>query len=99
MTQTELLSITIEAALEAGKKIMEIYKSDDFGVNFKSDDSPLTKADIASHKIIESYLLKTDIPILSEEGIDIPYNDRKDWKQLWIVDPIDGTKEFINKNG
>jgi len=99
MELTELLSITIEAALKAGEKIMEIYETDDFDVNLKSDNSPLTKADLASHSIIESFLLKTEIPILSEEGKDIPYEDRKNWNQLWIVDPIDGTKEFINKNG
>lgn len=99
MAFNELLPITIEAALEAGEKIMEIYKSDDFDVNLKSDNSPLTKADIASHNIIDSYLSKTGIPVLSEEGKHMPYEERKNWKQLWIVDPIDGTKEFINKNG
>jgi 3'(2'), 5'-bisphosphate nucleotidase len=99
MAFTELLSITIEAAIKAGQRIMEIYENEDFEVDFKSDNSPLTKADIASHNIIESYLIKTGIPVLSEEGKGIDYNDRKDWKQLWIVDPIDGTKEFINKNG
>lgn len=99
MTTKELLSISVQAALEAGKRIMEIYETDDFDVNLKSDASPLTKADIASHNIIEEHLLKTDIPILSEEGKDLSYEERKDWSRLWIVDPIDGTKEFINKNG
>lgn len=99
MTTTELLPLTIEAALKAGKRIMEIYETEDFEVDFKSDNSPLTKADIASHNIIESYLIQTGIPVLSEEGKEIAYKDRKDWSRLWIVDPIDGTKEFINKNG
>ncbi|MDA8963455.1 3'(2'),5'-bisphosphate nucleotidase CysQ, partial [bacterium] len=94
-----LLTIAIEAALEAAKKILEIYQSDDFDIQLKSDDSPLTKADIASHNIIESYLKNTQIPILSEEGKDIPYQTRKEWSKLWIVDPIDGTKEFIKRNG
>ena len=99
MTLTELLPLTIEAALKAGQRIMEIYENEDFEVDFKSDNSPLTKADIASHNIIESYLTQTGIPVLSEEGNEIKYKDRKNWSQLWIVDPIDGTKEFINKNG
>ena len=78
---------------------MEIYDHDDFEVDFKKDDSPLTKADIASHKIILKALTKTNIPILSEEGRNIEYEERKVWNKLWIVDPIDGTKEFIKKNG
>ncbi len=78
---------------------MEIYKNEDFEVEAKGDDSPLTKADVASHEIIMSFLNGTDIPVLSEEGKDMPYEERKNWKQLWIVDPIDGTKEFIKRNG
>ena len=96
----DLLKIAITAALEAAKKILKIYnESDDFDVQFKSNDSPLTKADLVSNQIIESHLNKTNIPILSEEGKDILYNERKNWTQLWLVDPIDGTKEFIKKNG
>jgi len=95
----EVLKIAIEAALEAGKEILEIYKSDDFEVEIKGNNSPLTKADKASHNVIVSYLEKTNIPILSEEGKEITYEKRKDWNQLWIVDPIDGTKEFIKRNG
>lgn len=94
-----LLNTAITAALEAGKVILDIYNTDDFGVELKGDNSPLTKADMASHHVIMSYLSKTDIPVLSEEGKSIPYAERKDWKQLWIVDPIDGTKEFIKRNG
>ena len=93
------LKTAIEAALEAGKVILEIYHSNDFEVELKGDNSPLTKADVASHNVIMSYLSKTAIPVLSEEGKAIPYADRKDWNQLWIVDPIDGTKEFIKRNG
>ena len=96
---TELLSIAIQASLAAGKRIMEIYDNEAFEVEAKGDDSPLTKADLASHEIIMEHLQKTGIPILSEEGKDLPYEQRKQWTKLWIVDPIDGTKEFIKKNG
>ena len=95
----EQLTTAITAALEAGKAILEIYHSGAFDVEIKGDNSPLTRADTASHNVIMSYLTKTDIPVLSEEGRDITYQERKDWKQLWIVDPIDGTKEFIKRNG
>lgn len=95
----QLLNTAITAALEAGKAILEIYHSGDFDIEIKGDNSPLTKADKASHNVIMSYLTKTNIPVLSEEGKAIPYEERKDWKQLWIVDPIDGTKEFIKRNG
>lgn len=99
MLKKELLSLAIEASLKAGEAIMKIYESDDFGIETKGDDSPLTKADLAADKIIQDLLAKTNIPILSEEGKNIPFEDRKNWSQLWIVDPIDGTKEFIKKNG
>ncbi|OEK06792.1 3'(2'),5'-bisphosphate nucleotidase CysQ [Roseivirga misakiensis] len=95
----ELLETAKEASLIAGKKILEIYNSDDFEVELKGDNSPLTKADIAAHDIIVSFLEPTNLPILSEEGRDIPYNERKNWKYIWIVDPLDGTKEFIKRNG
>lgn len=93
------LQLAITAALESGKKILKIYNSKDFDVKLKSDKSPLTKADIESHNIIVSYLESSKIPILSEEGKNISFNIRKKWKKLWIVDPIDGTKEFIKRNG
>ena len=95
----EQLTTAITAALQAGKAILDIYHSGEFDIELKGDNSPLTKADTASHNIIMSYLETTGIPVLSEEGRDIPYKERKDWKQLWIVDPIDGTKEFIKRNG
>ena len=94
-----LLNTAITAALQAGKAILEIYHSEAFDIEIKGDNSPLTKADTASHNVIMSFLAKTNIPVLSEEGRDITYEERKDWKQLWIVDPIDGTKEFIKRNG
>lgn len=94
-----LLQQAVLASCEAGKLIMDIYNSNDFGVETKADDSPLTKADIASHNCIMSFLEKTGIPVLSEEGKYIYYEERKDWDLLWIVDPIDGTKEFIKRNG
>ncbi|TRO64277.1 3'(2'),5'-bisphosphate nucleotidase CysQ [Christiangramia sabulilitoris] len=94
-----LLHTAIQASLEAGKRIMEIYENEDFEVDFKGDDSPLTKADLASHRIIMKHLEQTGIPVLSEEGAHLPYETRRTWKKLWIVDPIDGTKEFIKRNG
>ncbi|WP_323027638.1 3'(2'),5'-bisphosphate nucleotidase CysQ [Gelidibacter japonicus] len=96
---TSHLTTAITAALEAGKVILDIYHYDDFEVELKSDHSPLTKADVAAHHVILSHLKPTNIPVLSEEGKSIPYSVRKEWKQLWMVDPIDGTKEFIKRNG
>ena len=92
------LDIAINAALVAGKEILKIYKSSDLGVEYKSDKSPLTLADKISNRIIESALRTTNIPILSEEGEVVNYEYRKDLNKLWIVDPLDGTKEFIKKN-
>ncbi len=96
-----MLNKIIAISIDAGKKIMEIYESADFGVEMKADNSPLTLADKASHEIIVKGLKKEfpDIPILSEEGKDIPFSERKDWQRFWLVDPLDGTKEFIKKNG
>lgn len=94
-----LLKTAKEASLLAGEKILDIYNSDDFAVELKGDNSPLTKADKAAHNVIMSFLEPTGIPILSEEGRDIAYEERKDWEYLWVVDPLDGTKEFIKRNG
>tara|TARA_B110000977_G_scaffold110184_1_gene143344 strand:+ start:405 stop:1211 length:807 start_codon:yes stop_codon:yes gene_type:complete len=94
-----LLDIAKRAALLAGKEILEVYNSDDFGVEKKSDESPLTKADQAAHNIIVALLKTTNLPILSEEGKAISYQERKNWKSFWMVDPLDGTKEFIKRNG
>ncbi|MAF15777.1 MAG: 3'(2'),5'-bisphosphate nucleotidase [Marinomonas sp.] len=85
---------------DASDAIMEIYQKADLGVEHKSDDSPVTAADIAANRIIMAGLkaLTPDIPILSEEAV-VDFEERKDWQQLWVVDPLDGTKEFIKRNG
>lgn len=93
----------VKIAQKAGDKIVDIYENEDFSktVDFKADNSPLTIADKASHNIIEEELelLDLGIPVLSEEGKIMEYSERKKWKYFWCVDPLDGTKEFINKNG
>ncbi|NOZ48149.1 MAG: 3'(2'),5'-bisphosphate nucleotidase CysQ [Chlorobi bacterium] len=102
MTQidySELLNIAIEACIKAGESILEIYQTDDFNVSLKGDNSPLTKADIASNDVIKSFLDKTNIPVLSEEGKEIEFSERNNWTNFWLVDPLDGTKEFIKRNG
>ena len=78
---------------------MEVYESENFDVEIKSDNSPLTRADKESNDVIEEALRTTKIPVLSEEGRKIPYGERKNWEHLWVVDPLDGTKEFIKRNG
>ena len=93
-----LLKTIIIASLKAGKEILKVYDTN-FEVEYKDDESPLTLADKNANAIIMSYLEKTNIPVLSEEGRSIDYNERKAWNKLWIVDPLDGTKEFIKKNG
>lgn len=98
MTQTAPYQEVILTALLAGKEIMEVY-SNDILVAEKEDKSPLTEADARAHRIIASALAKTGLPILSEEGKSIPFEERKGWKQFWMVDPLDGTKEFIKRNG
>ncbi len=84
----------INTAIKAGKRIMEIYHSE-FSYSTKSDNSPLTLADRESHRIIIEGLNRCypDIPLMSEEGKDIPYDIRKDWEYYFLVDPLDGTKE------
>ncbi len=94
----KLLALAKEAALEGGKEILKVYEGA-IEVESKEDNSPLTLADKNAHLAIMKYLEKSNIPVLSEEGRAIPYSERKDWKQLWIVDPLDGTKEFIKRNG
>ncbi|MBA7589910.1 3'(2'),5'-bisphosphate nucleotidase CysQ [subsurface metagenome] len=87
-------------AKEAGNELMEIYQQD-FNIKFKKDYSPLTKADLKSNEIITNRLknLYPNIPILSEENESVSYNIRKNWEYFWLIDPLDGTKEFIKKNG
>jgi len=98
--KSELIEQLIEISKDAGKAILEVYNSN-FGHQIKEDLSPLTKADTLSNNIICERLkvITPDIPILSEENSDIPFNIRSSWEQYWLVDPLDGTKEFIKKNG
>jgi len=86
---------------EAGKAILEVYERDDLGIQAKSDQSPLTAADLAAHEIIVAGLSKLapEIPILSEESKLDSFQTRQGWKRYFLVDPLDGTKEFINRNG
>ena len=101
MSYANYLYIAIRAAVDAGKSIMDIYNDpeSDFGIERKADNSPLTKADKAAHRLITNALSVTPFPVLSEEGKEIPFKERSKWETLWIVDPLDGTKEFIKKNG
>ena len=92
-------TIATRAALRAGEAILKVYGEEDFGIETKADETPLTRADREAHRIIREALEETGIPLLSEEGRNIPYEERRDWKQFWLVDPLDGTKEFINRNG
>lgn len=94
-----MLKTIILTALEAGGAIMEIYQKD-FQIEYKDDKSPLTEADKASNKIIvESLKANTPYPIISEEEKEVLYENRKDYERYWLIDPIDGTKEFIKRNG
>jgi 3'(2'), 5'-bisphosphate nucleotidase len=95
-----MLNLAIKLAISAGNVVMKVYKTD-FGVDVKEDKSPLTIADKYSHNIITKGLLANypTIPILSEEGKNIPFEERERWKTFWLIDPLDGTKEFINRNG
>ena len=103
MTHNDVQSMLpqlVDISRRAGLEILEWYHGD-MGITRKSDDSPLTRADLASHKLIDAELTRLwpDIPVLSEESADIPWDTRKNWHQYWLVDPLDGTKEFINHNG
>jgi len=95
----DLLKRAIKAAIEAGVEINSIYESGIVETSYKEDKSPVTNADMVSNRIIIDHLKVTGIPILSEESKNIPYNERKIWRSLWIIDPLDGTKEFLKKNG
>jgi 3'(2'), 5'-bisphosphate nucleotidase len=101
MNYSDYLYIAIRAAVDAGKSIMDIYTSplSDFGIELKKDSSPLTRADKAANELIVDALSATPFPILSEESKMVSYKDRSKWETLWIVDPLDGTKEFIKRNG
>src|SRR5438309_813047 len=93
-----LLLQALRASLEAGKAILRVYGSD-FGAGLKADQTPITLADRHSHQIVAEALSKAGFPLLSEEGRDIPCAERKAWETFWLVDPLDGTKEFISRNG
>ncbi len=96
-----LINDIIKIAKNAGVAILEVYKDSTIKADLKDDNSPLTLADKASNEIITKKLKKLtpEIPILSEEGKKIDYSERKKWKLFWLIDPLDGTKEFIKKNG
>lgn len=97
-----VLQEVLAIAEQAGNAILEVYNaSDDIEVETKSDDSPVTAADHAAHRVIEDALLKAfpNVPVFSEESGGITYEHRKDWPEFWLVDPLDGTKEFINRTG
>lgn len=91
----------VDAALRAGEEILSIYDdpASDFQIEKKADNSPLTIADRKAHEAIARLLADTPFPLLSEEGKHLPYSERRAWETLWIVDPLDGTKEFIKRNG
>lgn len=95
---SELTELALRAALQAGKEILEVYRLPGLEVEYKEDNSPLTMADRRAHDAICRILAPTGIPVLSEEG-EIPlYSIRKSWERLWVVDPLDGTKEFVKQN-
>ena len=98
MKSNELLQLAKSAAILAGEEILKVYNKD-FEVSYKEDESPLTIADKNANAVIEKMLLESKIPILSEEGRQVPFKERKNWDKLWIVDPLDGTKEFVKRNG
>jgi 3'(2'), 5'-bisphosphate nucleotidase len=100
MNHQSLLDQVLEIADIASRKVMEIYQTD-FEVQTKDDNSPITAADLASHHVIVDGLkaLTPDIPILSEESANAPWSERQGWTRFWLVDPIDGTKDFTNRTG
>jgi len=97
--RSKLLTSAIACTLAAGKAILAVYESSHLDVQKKADDSPLTLADRRAHEIILAGIGALGIPVLSEEGRHIPFDERKGWPRLWVVDPLDGTKEFIKRNG
>lgn len=95
-----LLTPALEVAIDAGRRILEIYEAG-FSVAQKDDQTPLTEADVAAHHIIDAGLsaLTPDLPVLSEEAACIPFEERARWRRYWLVDPLDGTREFIDRSG
>ena len=98
MQYSYLLPEALKIADIASQEVLRIYLTD-FKVDYKADESPITAADLASHRVIVEGLreLSHDIPILSEEGADIPWEERKHWRRFWLIDPIDGTKDFTQR--
>jgi 3'(2'), 5'-bisphosphate nucleotidase len=94
----EYLHIAIRAAIDGGLEIMKVYETE-FSVELKGDNSPLTLADQNANEVINSFLQPTGIPIISEENKQTDFSVRRHWDQCWIVDPLDGTKEFVKRNG
>lgn len=101
MDRLGLLNAARTIARQAGGAIMEVYRRSDFSIVEKADTSPLTEADLAAHRHIVMALtrLTPELPVLSEESAAIPFDQRRQWRRYWLVDPLDGTKEFIAKNG
>jgi 3'(2'), 5'-bisphosphate nucleotidase len=95
----DLLALALRAALAAGREILDVYAGPDFGVETKSDRTPLTEADRRAHRTIVEHLAPAGLPLLSEEGRPIAYPERRRWDLFWLIDPLDGTKEFIKRNG
>jgi len=95
----QLLQLAINASEAACKEILAVYNSGDFQTEAKGDNSPLTLADKKAHDVIASILRSSSLPVLSEEGRNILYEERKQWERFWLVDPLDGTKEFLKRNG
>jgi 3'(2'), 5'-bisphosphate nucleotidase len=92
-------TLAVHTAVKAGRAIMEVYRSPGIRVESKADDSPLTLADRKAHRIITAALKRTGLPVLSEEGKQIAFMNRSWWSSFWLVDPLDGTREFIDRNG
>ncbi len=101
MNLNQLVYQVIDIAQAASAEILKVYHSPDFGIQTKGDESPITTADLASNRVITEGLskLKPQFPILSEETLEIPYAERRHFDYFWLVDPLDGTKEFIKRNG
>ena len=100
MELAELIEPVVAIARQAGDAILEVYATD-FDVQAKEDDSPLTLADMASHRVIDASLrvLTPDLPIISEESGLPDFEERSQWSRYWLIDPLDGTKEFVKRNG
>lgn len=97
----ELLARVADIARRAAREILQVYASGEFAATTKADESPLTAADLRAHRVIGDSLraLTPDVPVLSEEAADTPFDERSGWRRYWLVDPLDGTREFLARNG